>query len=269
MPEIQPKNLAALLAYRGAGNPPNTHPLAAIANCFPGLELDFRNFWKNILVGIELHESDNFVVLVDADGAAAQAGIQPQDILVSIDGQPMEKPVTGPTQGSNQPVQLAPAANLEWTNALALIVGRQGQAVPCVFQHSDTGELITVSLTIRPLFNGVTMVERYTEGPFAGPAVEPGMLTQGLCSPWQADYRECGCYYWATSRPDFVNVSISDTTASGDNWMQAVRGPAGQKVYQPDRPQHDNPSSPSSQWTYEDLYRNWERLQFEVGGQDT
>jgi hypothetical protein len=81
MPEIQPKNLAALLAYRGAGNPPNTQPLAAIANCFPGLELDFRNFWKNILVGIELHESDNFVVQVDANGTAAQAGIQPLDIL--------------------------------------------------------------------------------------------------------------------------------------------------------------------------------------------
>src|SRR3712207_8764033 len=34
----------------------------------------------------------------------------------------------------------------------------------------------------------------------------PGELTQSLCSPWQNDYRECGCYYWAASRPDYVNV---------------------------------------------------------------
>ena len=35
---------------------------------------------------------------------------------------------------------------------------------------------------------------------------QPGELTQGLCSPWQNDYRECACYYWAASRPDYVNV---------------------------------------------------------------
>ena len=35
---------------------------------------------------------------------------------------------------------------------------------------------------------------------------DAGELTQGLCSPWQNDYRECSCYYWASARPDFVNV---------------------------------------------------------------
>ena len=39
---------------------------------------------------------------------------------------------------------------------------------------------------------------------------EPGALTQSLCSPWQWDFQDCGCYYWAASRPDIV-------TASGGN----------------------------------------------------
>jgi hypothetical protein len=35
-------------------------------------------------------------------------------------------------------------------------------------------------------------------------AIEPGQLTQSLCSPWQWDFAECACYYWAASRPDIV-----------------------------------------------------------------
>jgi hypothetical protein len=31
-----------------------------------------------------------------------------------------------------------------------------------------------------------------------------GVLTQSLCSPWQWDFADCGCYYWAASRPDIV-----------------------------------------------------------------
>ena len=26
----------------------------------------------------------------------------------------------------------------------------------------------------------------------------PGELTQSLCSPWQHDFRDCGCFYWAS-----------------------------------------------------------------------
>ena len=35
----------------------------------------------------------------------------------------------------------------------------------------------------------------------------PGELTRSLCAPWQYDFRDCGCFYWAdpvgksTTRP--------------------------------------------------------------------
>jgi len=62
---IKAKNLTAQLQYRAAGNPPSTHPNAAISNAFPGLEMDFRNVWRRILEGIQLHEATNFVMVVD------------------------------------------------------------------------------------------------------------------------------------------------------------------------------------------------------------
>ena len=48
----------------------------------------------------------------------------------------------------------------------------------------------------------------------------PGELTQSLCSPWQNDYRSAACYYWAASRPDYVNVEPTASGASiGNNWL--------------------------------------------------
>jgi hypothetical protein len=90
--------------------------------------------------------------------------------------------------------------------------------------------------------------------------VEPGELTQGLCSPWQNDFRECSCYYWASARPDFVNVVPSPTGASaGDNWLQKER--TGQ--YVPDDYVDERLVG------YDDLFLSWERwLRFQIGGRD-
>ena len=87
-----------------------------------------------------------------------------------------------------------------------------------------------------------------------------GELTQGLCSPWQNDFRECSCYYWASSRPDYVNVTIGpDGTSRGDNWLQKER--TGD--YLPDDYQD------SRLIVYDDLFNEWESiLKFQVGGWD-
>ena len=51
MNKIIPKNLMAQMNFEARGNPPNTRPLSAISNCYPGLEFDFRNIWKHFFVG--------------------------------------------------------------------------------------------------------------------------------------------------------------------------------------------------------------------------
>ena len=54
----------------------------------------------------------------------------------------------------------------------------------------------------------------------------PGQLTQSLCSPWQYDFADCGCFYWASNKPDLVsspaqpaqvlNFQRKDRSESGD-----------------------------------------------------
>jgi hypothetical protein len=250
---INPKNLTAQFAFRAAGNPPCTLPQEAISNFFPGLEFDLRSLWKHIFEGIELHEAGmvdegHRVLAVTPGSPAATAGVDEGHRLLSVDGRPVDTQVVtdaGPGQDRRA---------MEFFNALAEVAQKPGQTASCVFQ-SGSGTRVSVDLRVRPIFDGAA---------FARELLEAGAMTQGLCSPWQADYRECGCYYWAASRPDFINVQFDAATgaATGQNWMQIDRAPGA--PYSP-----DNPRDPA-QFSYDDLYTKWQQvLKFVVGGKDS
>ncbi len=250
MQGIQPTNLTAQYMHRARGNPPSVLVDTAISNCFPGLEFDFRNIWKNLFEGIELHEAGvreagHRVLGVEPGSAAALAGILVFARLASVNGKSLEGFITTPTQSTNR------TTALELGNALAEIFAFQGTTVDCRFEL-EPDQFVNVALKVRPVFEG---------GTFSEAVVEPGALTQSLCSPWQADYRECGCYYWAASRPDFVNV---DNTGNGQDWMQKNRS-AG-TPYQPDA----GGFSSANHVSYDELYQDWEaQLKFIVGGKDS
>ena len=242
---IEPTNLTAQLHHRAAGNPPSTLPDSAISNCFPGLEFDFRNVWRRLLEGIVLHEASGFVV-----GAESPHERLAGRYLLSVAGFPTLMEVRNPNgdaQGSTF---------MEWSNALADVVAlHSGEPVPCVFfdpQNPDA-DPETVQLSVRAMF----VPSEATDGSTAAigeELVQPGELTQSLCSPWQNDYQECGCYYWAASRPDYVNVEHTATGAIGNNWLARSRDPK----------RYDVPNL-----THEELFREWEDLlRFIVGGQD-
>lgn len=252
---ITPKNLTAQFAFRAAGNPPSTLPHEAISNFFPGLEFDLRSLWKHVLEGVELHEAGQIteghvVLAVAAGGAAANAGVGPGFRLLSVDGRAVDAPMSGPAGPSPERVAI------EFFNALAELAQKPGAEVPCIFA-APSGQRVEVRLKVRLMFEGAA---------FSRELLEPGSMTQGLCSPWQADYRECGCFYWAASRPDFVNAQTDDTNAiRGHSWMQTDRSPGA--PYVEDQPTND--SSQTTQITYDDLYTRWQRvLKFVVGGKD-
>jgi hypothetical protein len=96
----------------------------------------------------------------------------------------------------------------------------------------------------------------------------PGDLTQSLCSPWQNDYRECDCFYWAASRPDFVNVEPGkDGKSKGNNWMQKDRTDSGDKKYISD--DEDGVRGNPVLVSYQDLFAAWEEnLRFIIAGKD-
>lgn len=273
---IDPKNLAAQLAYRGAGNPPSAHPSSAISNAYPGLEMDFRNIWKRLFEGIELHEASNLVVAVDSDALVELEELLTGYLLESVDGRAVEAPLRGPLYHGQDPVPLPdttyhdPRLPLEWSNVLAEVVPKAGASVTCVFrsiwQQDGQERRLTFDLRVRPFF--ASGADSQPLAVIAREIADPGQLTQSLCSPWQNDYRECACFYWAASRPDYVNVEVRpDGTSAGHNWMQKDRSPTTPRIYIEDPTIADriDPRLVS----YDDLFRDWEHeLRFIIGGQD-
>jgi hypothetical protein len=270
---IEAKNLSAQLQYRAAGNPPSTVPDTAISNAFPGLEMDFRNIWKRILEGIELHESSNFVVAVDKSAPPEAQVLDNGYRLMHIESIGFMVPVTGPLYAGGKNVPLPDNTfgdllmPLEWSNALAEIVHRfTGKPVSCTFESlDDPNKTVEIELTVRSFFEETEIDgKRVRLAVIAKDIAPPGELTQSLCSPWQNDYRECACFYWAATRPDYVNVEVRpDGTSRGNNWMQKDRTPATPSVYIVD--DWMDPSLVS----YTDLFRDWEKsLRFIIGGVD-
>ncbi|WP_314948192.1 hypothetical protein [Bradyrhizobium cosmicum] len=269
--EITPRNLAAQLAYRGRGNPPASHPTSAISNCFPGLEFDFRAVWRRFLVGIVLSENNNYVVGFEDEKYKDLVGCR----LLKINERPISVLTQGPVMPGRGPATLSTGDSpdavsfMEWSNTIALLVGRQGARVHCEFTKDASQKEVlpgnpdvpiqTIELEVRQIFEH-TDVEGTSErlALLSEVLAKPGELSQGLCSPWQNDYRECACYYWAASRPDYVNVVPGDDGLSrGDNWMQ--RENTGNYIV-------DNRDFQSS-LSYDDLFKSWESaLRFVIGG---
>jgi hypothetical protein len=274
MTKIRPQNLAAQKDYRARGNPPNTQPVTAISNCFPGLEFDFRAIWRRMFVGIELSEYNNYVTGVDA----GFEHLKDHRLLLIEDDKEKLLPTGVTTTGVVNPAladgPLASSINpngvsfMEWSNSLARIWSMQGKPARVWFTPSlSTAEVLPpdataglkeATLEVRSIFEGTAAGERTAA--LALPLAEPGELSQGLCSPWQNDYRECACYYWAASRPDYVNVvDTAEGVTRGDNWM--AKEATGTYLL-------DNRQDPRL-WSYDDLFRDWQaHLRFVIGGSD-
>jgi hypothetical protein len=257
------------LHYQAAGNPPVCEPSTAISNCFPGLEFDFKNVWRRIFVGLVMHEATNYVMEAEPPHEHLKG-----TWMVRVEDQPLLVEVHGPQRPGFDTHLVTPSnpsgvAFMEWSNVLAQVLHEKaGKKVRCYFTKThhlypppvSPEELIEVELTLRPFFE---------EGPHGPLAVikrelaEPGELTQGLCSPWQNDYRECACYYWAASRPDYVQVEpTAQGTSTGINWMQKERSPGAPQYVLDDR-------QDSRLVSYDDLFQAWQKnLHFQVGGRD-
>jgi hypothetical protein len=266
---IQPKNLTAQLDYLGIGNPPSSHPSTAVSNSFPGLEMDFRNVWKHILEGIVLLEYSNLVIGVDdsADKKFRQLvdrGLHYE--LISVDGKSVVGNLSGPSSRPNETIRGTVA--LEWSNALAETILKAGEFVTCRFRSNRRGrKIVRMKLKVRHFFDvdtdvsGKILRKRVV---ISRELAAPGDLTQSLCSPWQNDYRECGCFYWAASRPDYVNVEPEKNGVSmGNNWMEKNRNNKTNKAYIVDDFQDARLIS------YTELFTGWEKaLRFIIEGKD-
>jgi hypothetical protein len=308
-PVLSPVNLTAQLRYKARGNPVTSRPEMAVANCCPGLEVDFRAVWRRLFAEIELSEWENYVVkgAVDIDGKRVDLkghrllrvngnavtvtlqGPSPSDLIAT-------RKETSPSESEGKPADDKPDADgkpiirsnrnphgvwtMEWSNCLAHVIDALRERrkredkpefkVECEFtkeaaeqpqSYLPQTECLKVNLTVRDFFEPDTAV-------ISKELVEAGELTQGLCSPWQNDLRECSCFYWASSRPDFVNTKVGpDGLTHGDYWFARKR--TGE--YVPDDYADTRLISYDELFAYDEheQFANWELLQLQIGGKDS
>src|SRR5947209_10463696 len=105
--KIHPRNKMAQLLYRATGNAASSLPSAAISNCFPGLEYDFKNFWRRAFVGIVLLEWDNYVL--EAEDPEYSGLVSRR--LLKVEDHEIVKTATGPRIPGGDAVALQSAAS--------------------------------------------------------------------------------------------------------------------------------------------------------------
>ena len=305
MPPSQPKlfarNVAAVRRFADpsnllsitAGNPVSTRLESGIGNCFPGLECDLRNLERRFFPFLEMDPIDNFIFLasVDTDGvahaeaagdlsqadASVYAGLADdlkagRSVLVSrIAGTfgvlgPLSLNLGLPALGqapaidgdltipSTGPGRKPPDA---WT-AIRLL--NEGTDVTLVFVNDDGSK--TSTLTAKRA--------RYLDDNGAlSAAFLPGELSQSLCSPWTHDFRDCGCFYWASNHPDIAQPLLSPGTPAGQPWNAPVPWERRDRTVRATPPAKatEAPSEPIELRHYE-INNRWQELHFVVGGRE-
>jgi Ferritin-like len=222
--KIFPRNLTARASYQAAGNPAVTRLEDVVANCYPGLELDVRNFERRFFPGLIFEfvaRDDNTASYTEPNRYGAW--LRYVDYLLDPELQ-SEAP-----EAKRLLVDLMVNAGalgahgdwyLEW-------VEQGGKRLSMRLHNPDNADYpldgLYVWRLLRGLAPGALKIglkrraggdeivfegwRRHFTDPVTGVingAYQPGELLQSLCSPWQHDFRDCACMYWASNHPDAV-----------------------------------------------------------------
>jgi hypothetical protein len=273
-----------------AGNPVSTRLESGIGNCFPGLECDLRNLERRFFPFLEMDIIGNSMILagVDEDGVAlarTAGDLSPADAALYASlanhlkaGREVRVsrvkgtfgilgtltlhlglPALGPspavdgdlTVPSTGPQRKPPDA---WT-AVRLLT--EGTDVTLAFVND--GAPGTVTLTAKRA--------RYLDdnGTLSA-AFLPGELSQSLCSPWTHDFRDCGCFYWASNHPDIVQPVMPAGTPPGQPWNAAVAWERRDRTINSTPPAKATEAAPGPiELRHYEINNRWQELHFVVG----
>ena len=241
--KIFPRNLTARADHIVRGNPAASRPESGVDNCYPGLEFDQRNLDAAFFPGLyfEFHRPDGALLRsVGPTGPGAEQGLGDGDLplyLWALCGR-----TTVDQQETQAPTFTCTGLNgLEvWRRVHDLLPGTVAVLLGPVPGISSPGaDIVDGSLNGFRL-QGRSLVQRDPAGAVAAAVLVadrarfldddgvidpevylPGELTRSLCAPWQYDFRDCGCFYWAASKPDIV--TSSDGTEPHLNFLRRDR----------------------------------------------
>jgi hypothetical protein len=224
--KIFPRNLTARAAYQAAGNPVVTRLEDAVGNCYPGLEVDVRNFDRRFFPGLvfEFVGRDDNAAAYDEPNRYG-AWLRYVDYLLDPELQseaPEAKRLLIAIMLNASTLGAHSDWYLEW-------VEQGGKRLSMREHNPDNPDYPLDGLYVWRLLRGLVpgalkiglkrrCKEDNTEVVFDGwrrhftdpvtgvisGAYLPGELLQSLCSPWQHDFRDCACMYWASNHPDAV-----------------------------------------------------------------
>ncbi len=274
--KLNPRNRTARLTQaRAAGNPVTTELESGVGNCFPGLEVDLRNLDRRFFPYLAFDFlGDQVIELVGTSLARAQAEQPPGPL---VDG-------------------IRRLATEQGTWRVTRVTGDFAGFGSRTFQTNELGESDgvppdgwTVVRLLRPATQ-VTLELRRTGGaPVAVTATrasyltddgafaemfEPGELTQSLCSPWTHDFRDCGCFYWASNHPDLTLPALPAGVANNDPdwgmrtlWLRSDR--AGNDPPDPAPPAGTGAfRRPGAEMDYFEINQRWQDLDVVLDGRE-
>jgi hypothetical protein len=97
--------------------------------------------------------------------------------------------------------------------------------------------------------------------------IPPGSLTRSTCSPWQHDFAECGCFFWASNKPDMV--------ANADQPMQILNFQRRDRSGDAKRTPTDWILKDKGKWEkvnildHVDIINHFSSLKFVIAGRET
>ena len=235
--KIFPRNLTARADTTVRGNPANARPESGVDNTHPGLEFDQRNLDKTFFPGLVFE----FQYLLGARLAEVHPGlftyecdVRPTDVdgdiylwyVFGAFGAQPQQPRLVDLFGTDGYEVLRMVHDLE-PGPLVVIIGR----LPDPEDRAQIEEWLRAGISFADLISKAVAGERPTAAPplrdpagkllaavlvghraeyldangvIMPSAVPPGGLTRSLCAPWQWDFADCGCHYWAANKPDIV-----------------------------------------------------------------
>jgi len=281
-PKLVPRNMTAFsssIPVEASGNPASSRLESGVGNCFPGLEVDLRNLERRFFpfLTVDFLVDRPVIKIVGADVARASVpefGLTPNEISIyqsiadyarvelfwEIDIIRADFGQYGPEIDLRKmPIgdELNPDFPASAWTAIRLL--RQGQDIEIVIRAPHQ---------ITALLKGKRVGYFDPDGALAE-MFEPGELGQSLCSPWTHDFRDCGCFYWASNHPDIAQPPTEKSPPLADwnqpvNWLRSTREQDTLPL-----PASASESPRAIEMGYFEINERWEALNFVLGGRET
>lgn len=274
--KLHPRNETAWQHQRVSGNPVTTMLQSGVGNCFPGLECDIRNLERRFFPFLAVDLIREFALIVEIDVIAARNAVDlsPAQLstyeMLARDTADLDLPfwfirtITG---------NFGPFGNMQLNLDEVGQPGRPADAWTAV-RLIPQGEAVTLQLSLGLETNARTATltgarQAYLDDTGAlNASFQTGEMTQSLCSPWTHDFRDCGCFYWASNHPDIAQIqdpigappdpAIDQMVA----WQRTVKG----SISDPPEPAQANRRS--REMAYYEINNRWQELAVVLDGRE-